>query len=167
MSENPIQPISRISGRGVEQDDHFTWDPAVGIAAKPTGQATGDATQLSPLAQFVATLEALRSSDPAKYAEVTQKVAAILDSNAQMARSQGNASAAGQLDQLSVDFSAASLSGHLGGLLQDLSAAVSHPAPAGSSVLAVLETGENHNAQITALDSVAILIETEPISEEP
>jgi hypothetical protein len=160
MSANPIEPISGVSSRGVQQDEHLIWAPATATAAKPTSQVSGDTTQLSPLAQFVATLEALRSSDPAKYAQVTQKVAAILDGNAQIARSQGNAGAASQLDQLSVDFSAASISGHLNGLLQDLSATVGHPTTVGGKLLAVLETGESHDAQITALDSAGTLVET-------
>jgi len=161
MSANPIERVSGVSGRAVEQGDHpAVWTPPTGSTAEPDTEAPGDTAQLSPFAQFVAVLEDLRSSDSAKYAQVSRKVAAILDRNAEIARSQGNASAARQLEQLSADFLEASTSGNL---LQDLSAAVGQP-EAGSGFIAILETAESHSAQTTALDSVAILVETESSS---
>ena len=179
MSADPIEPIGKVSGSGVAHEERLNWAGATGSATKSSsGQPPHDASQLSPLAQFVSTLERLRSSDPVKYADVTQKVAKILDGNAQTALSQGNSNTAAQLRQLSADFSTASKSGHLNGLLQDLSEAVSsgeqgvaHARSASgttqSKLLAVIETSRSQSAKSTALDSIEILGATVSISETP
>jgi len=72
-----------------------------------------DNSNLSPLAQLMNTLHELQQSNPTKYQQVTQQIAANLQSAAQTAQSQGNTAAANQLNQLSQDFTTASQTGQL------------------------------------------------------
>jgi len=84
-------------------------------------------------------LQQLQQSDPTKYGQVTQQIAANLQDAAQTAQGGGNTSAANQLNQLATDFTNASKSGELPNI-QDLAQAIgghhhhhhSHPASAGS-----------------------------------
>ncbi len=107
----------------------------VGSTTKTTGNTqnvTGtsslalpaDTTQLSPFAQLMSTLQQLQQSDPTKYQQVTQQIATNLQSAAQTAQSQGNTTAANQLNQLSTDFTSASKTGQLPNI-QDLAQAAS------------------------------------------
>jgi hypothetical protein len=91
--------------------------------ANTASPAQSDSTQLSPFAQLAATLQQLQQSNPTEYQQVTAQIAANLQSAAQTAQSQGNASAATQLTQLSSDFTSASQTGALPNL-QDLAQAV-------------------------------------------
>jgi hypothetical protein len=81
-----------------------------------------DSNQLSPFAQLMSTLQQLQQSDPTKYQQVTQQIAANLQSAAQAAQANGNSTAATQLSQLATDFSNASQSGQLPNI-QDLAQA--------------------------------------------
>jgi len=72
-----------------------------------------DNGQLSPFAQLMSMLQQLQQSDPSKYQQVTQQIAANLQNAAQSAQANGNSAAANQLNQLSTDFSSASKSGQL------------------------------------------------------
>jgi len=72
-----------------------------------------DNSNLSPFAQLMSTLQQLQQSDPSKYQQVTEQIASNLQSAAQTAQSQGNTTAANQLNQLSQDFTNASQSGQL------------------------------------------------------
>ncbi len=72
-----------------------------------------DSSQLSPFAQLVSILQQLQQSDPTKYKQVTQQIAANLQSAAQAATQDGNSAAANQLTQLATDFSNASQTGQL------------------------------------------------------
>src|SRR5579863_9257537 len=83
-----------------------------------------DSAQLSPFAQLAGILQQLQQSDPTKYKQVTAQIATNLQSAAQTAQSQGNSSAASQLNQLATDFTNASQTGQLPNL-QDLAEAVS------------------------------------------
>ena len=82
-----------------------------------------DIGQLSGFAQLAATLQQLQQSNPAQYKQVTQQIAANLQSAAQTAQASGNTAAAAQLNQLATDFTNASNSGQLPNL-QDLANAV-------------------------------------------
>ena len=82
----------------------------------------GDHSQLSPFARLMSELQQLQQTDPAKYKQVTQQIAANLQTAAQTAQSQGNATAANQLSQLSNDFTTASTTGQLPNI-QDLAQA--------------------------------------------
>lgn len=85
--------------------------------------ATTDSQQLSPFAQVMSELQQLQQSDPAQYQQVTAQVATNLQTAAQTAQSNGNSTAAAQLNQLSTDFSGASKSGQLPSV-QDLAQAI-------------------------------------------
>ena len=82
-----------------------------------------DTGGLSPFAQLMSTLQQLQQSNPTKYAQVTEQIAKDLTTAAQTAQSQGNSSAASQLNQLATDFTNASTSGQLPNV-QDLAQAI-------------------------------------------
>ncbi len=84
---------------------------------------SSDNTRLSPFAQLLSTLQQLQQSDPTKYQQVTGQIATNLQSAAQTAQSEGNTTAANQLNQLATDFTKASKSGQLPNV-QDLAQAV-------------------------------------------
>jgi hypothetical protein len=58
-------------------------------------------------------LQQLQQSNPSQYQQVTQQIATNLQSAAQTAQQNGNASASNQLNQLATDFTNASKSGQL------------------------------------------------------
>jgi hypothetical protein len=82
-----------------------------------------DTGQLSSFAQLISTLQQLQQSNPAQYQQVTQQIAANLQTAAQSAQAGGNTAAATQLNQLATDFTNASASDQLPNL-QDLAKAV-------------------------------------------
>lgn len=96
-----------------------------------------DDSRLSPFAQLVSMLQQLQQSDPTKYQQVTAQIATNLQSSAQTAQSEGNATAANQLNQLANDFSSASKSGQLPNMLDLAQATSGHhhhpPAPPASA----------------------------------
>ncbi|SPE38791.1 hypothetical protein SBA6_950014 [Candidatus Sulfopaludibacter sp. SbA6] len=101
-------------------------------------QLQPDTSQLSPFAQLLNTLQQLQQSDPTKYQQVTQQIATNLQTAAQTAQTNGNTTAANQLNQLASDFTNASTNGQLPNI-QDLAQAVgghhhrhSHSTSAGS-----------------------------------
>jgi len=78
-------------------------------------------TQLSPLGQVTSTLRQLQQSDPSKYRQVTQQIAAALQNDAQTAQSEGEMAMADRLNELASAFTSASQNGQLPDL-QDLAA---------------------------------------------
>lgn len=76
-------------------------------------QSQSDNTGISPFAQLLSTLQQLQQSNPTEYQQLTQQIATNLQSAAQTAQSQGNSTAASQLNQLASVFSNASQSGQL------------------------------------------------------
>ena len=88
-----------------------------------TFETQGDNGQLSPFAQLLSTLQQLQESNPTQYQQVTQQIATNLQNAAQTATSDGNTTAASQLNQLATDFTNASQSGQLPNI-QDLAQAV-------------------------------------------
>jgi len=78
-------------------------------------------TQLSPLGQVTSTLRQLQQSDPSKYRQVTQQIAAALQNDAQTAQSEGEIAMADRLSELASAFTSASQNGQLPNL-QDLAA---------------------------------------------
>jgi hypothetical protein len=113
-----------------------------------------DSSRLSPFAQLANTLQQLQESDPTKFKQVTQQVAANLQSAAQTARSQGNSAAASQLKQLSADFTNASQTGQLPNL-QDLAQAVGGGAGASGG-----GHHHHHHSSNTSTDPNAIILQT-------
>jgi len=83
-----------------------------------------DSSELSPFARMLNALQQLQQTDPAKYKQVTEQIATNLQSAAKTAQSDGNATAAKQLNQLATDFTKASQSGQLPDI-QDLAQALS------------------------------------------
>jgi hypothetical protein len=72
-----------------------------------------DASQLSPFAQILSTLQELQQSNPTEYATLTQQIATNLQTAAQTDTADGNTSGASELTQLANDFTTASTSGQL------------------------------------------------------
>jgi hypothetical protein len=85
--------------------------------------AQPESGQLSPFAQVMSTLQQLQQSNPTEYKQVTQQIAANLQSAAKTATADGNSTQATQLNQLAADFTSASQSGQLPNI-QDLAQAI-------------------------------------------
>jgi hypothetical protein len=92
------------------------------INASSTG-IPSDNSQLSPFAQLLSTLQQLQQTNPTQYTQVTQQIATNLQTAAQTAQTDGNTTAATQLNQLATDFTSASKTGQLPNI-QDLAQAV-------------------------------------------
>ncbi len=82
-----------------------------------------DNSQLSPFASIMSTLQQLQQTNPSEYQQITQQISTNLGTAAQTAQTDGNATAASQLNQLSTDFSSASKSDQLPSV-QDLAQAI-------------------------------------------
>jgi hypothetical protein len=82
-----------------------------------------DNSQLSPFADIMSTLQQLQQTNPSQYQQITQQISANLLTAAQTAQTDGNTTAATQLNQLSTNFSGASKSGQLPNIL-DLAQAI-------------------------------------------
>jgi len=106
-----MSAISSISSNYIQSLLSNTNPLKSGATASQLQQA--DQSQLSPFAQIVSKLQDLQQSDPAKYKQVTEQISANLTAAAQTAQSNGNTTAATQLNQLASDFSDASKSGNL------------------------------------------------------
>jgi hypothetical protein len=101
-----------------------------------------DKGDFSSFAQVMVTLQQLQQSDPAKYQQVTEQIATNLQDAAQAAQSEGNTTAANQLNQLASDFTNVSKNAQLPNI-QDLAQAIGghhhyhhhhfHAAPADSA----------------------------------
>jgi hypothetical protein len=134
--------------------------------------------QLSPFAQLMSTLQQLQQSNPAEYQQVTQQIAANLQTAAQTATSEGNSTQATQLSQLAKDFTSASQSGQLPNM-QDLAQAIgggghrhhhSHAASSdadstssnssSSQLSQLLAQFQANNTQNEALDPMSIITNT-------
>jgi hypothetical protein len=113
-----------------------------------------DGSQLSPFAQILSSLQQLQQSNPSQYQQVTQQIATNLQNAAKTAQSEGNTTAANQLNQLANDFTTASQNGQLPNV-QDLAQAASahhhhHHFHASSS-----ETGSSSSSGTTAATGTA------------
>jgi hypothetical protein len=82
-----------------------------------------DNSQLSPFASIMSTLQQLQQTNPSEYQQITQQISTNLGTAAQTAQTDGNATAASQLNQLSTDFSSAPKSDQLPSV-QDLAQAI-------------------------------------------
>jgi hypothetical protein len=113
-----------------------------------------DNSRLSPFAQLMSTLQQLQQSDPTKYQQVTRQIATNLQSAAQTAQSDGDATAANQLNQLANEFSNASKSGQLPNM-QDLAQVTSghHHHPHFHSVSADSDSNSSANCSSSSASS--------------
>lgn len=121
LSSSYLQSIigSALQGAG-STSQTSTSSSAVGSSSLVQ---SSDNSRLSPFAQLLNTLQQLQQTDPTKYQQVTGQIATNLQSAAQTAQSEGNTTAANQLNQLATDFTSASKSGQLPNV-QDLAQAV-------------------------------------------
>ncbi len=122
LTGNPIQSILGVFGVGGSAK---STSGNTSVATAPNAGAGMDSGQLSPFAQLMSTLQQVQQSSPSQYQQLTQQIAANLQSAAQTAQTQGNATAANSLNQLATDFTQASTSGQLPNA-QDLAAAIGH-----------------------------------------
>lgn len=140
-----------------------------------------DNSQLSPFADIMSTLQQLQQTNPSQYQQITQQLSANLLTATQTAQTDGNTTAAAQLNQLSTDFSSASKSGQLPNIL-DLAQAIGgghhhHPFHAGSSgsdnnsmssssssasqtLSQFMSAVQSNGTQTDALDPMAIILNT-------
>ena len=127
MSISPVSGLSTsylqslMSMLGTSNSTSGTSGSTSGINA--LGTSTQDSNQMSPFAQMLSTLQQLQQNNPTEYAQVTGQISTNLTAAAKTAQSEGNTSAASQLNQLAADFSGASTSGQLPNI-QDLAQAV-------------------------------------------
>jgi hypothetical protein len=126
LSSNYLQSIinSAIQNAGSK-----TNNSQRNVGASAIGQGS-DSGGLSPFAQVMSTLQQLQQSNPTQYQQVTQSIATNLQSAAQTAQSDGNTTAASQLNQLATDFKTASTSGQMPNV-QDLAQAMGGQGVAG------------------------------------
>jgi hypothetical protein len=117
---NNVQSILNASLSGIGSTSNANSTTASGVSSSAS---QSDSSQLSPFAQLMSTLQQLQLSNPAQYQQVTQQIATNLQTAAQTATSDGNTTAATQLNQLATDFTNASQSGQLPDV-QDLAQAV-------------------------------------------
>lgn len=122
LSSSYLQSIINSAIQNAASTTSKTANNLSGTSATPAAQQS-DSNQLSPAVRLMNTLQQLQQTDPAKYQQVTQQIAANLQSAAQAAQSAGNTTAASQLNQLSTDFTKASTSDQLPNI-QDLAQAV-------------------------------------------
>jgi hypothetical protein len=121
LSSSYLQSIVSSALQGVGSTTNKTNNTLSGI--NPSTAQQPDSGQLSPFAQLLNTLQQLEQSNPGQYQQVTQQIASNLQSAAQTAQSNGNTSAANQLNQLATDFTSASKSGQMPNI-QDLAQAI-------------------------------------------
>jgi hypothetical protein len=91
-----------------------TTSSVAAVKSQPTvSPAAGPEPELSPLGQMASTLSQLQGSDPAKYREVAQQIAAGLQGDAHTANSEGEIEKADQLNALASAFATAAQNGEL------------------------------------------------------
>ena len=78
-----------------------------------TGTAQDSTSDISPMAQFLSTLQQLQQQSPDQFKQVTANIAAKLQQAAKDAQSQGNSAWANELNQLANQFQTASTTGQM------------------------------------------------------
>jgi hypothetical protein len=175
VSSSYLQSVfSNVSQNSGLTNNTTSNDPSAISTALVAPQT--DNQQLSPFAQLLSTLQQLQQTDPAKYQQVTQQIAANLESAAQTAQADGNSTAATHLNQLATDFTTASTSGQLPNI-QDLGQAMSghhHHSHSGSAdpdggssasgnaqtLNQLLSTFQADGSQGSSQDPLAIILNT-------
>ena len=100
-----IGPLVNLAGNFIE-----SLLPGNSNGSSSTSKSTQDANGTSPFAQV---LSGIQQSNPAEFQTVTQQIASYLQTGAASATANGNTALAGQLTQLSTDFTGLSTSGQL------------------------------------------------------
>jgi aromatic ring hydroxylase len=157
-----LQSLLNSSLQNAGSTANNTNDSSASTAASSLSEQS-DNGGLSPFAQLMSTLQQLEQSNPTEYAQVTQQIATDLTTAGQTAQSEGNTTAANQLNQLATDFTNASTSGQLPNV-QDLAQAVSggghhhhHHHGGGSSSNSQSSTSATTAATTTTSNSVSQL----------
>jgi hypothetical protein len=127
MSINPLSPLSNgyiqsLMAASLGNTNSANSSSTSGVNSSSLLNLLDNNT-LSPFAQMLSTLQQLQQSNPTQYQQVTQQISSALQSAAQTAQTDGNTTAANQLNQLATDFTTASQSGQLPNV-QDLAQAV-------------------------------------------
>jgi hypothetical protein len=109
LNNSYLQQIlnTALQGTGLSPDSTSS------SSVSATSSQQQDSGQLSPFAQLMSELQQLQQSNPTEYKQVTQQIATNLQNAAQTATTDGNTSAATQLNTLATDFTNASQSGQL------------------------------------------------------
>lgn len=177
MSISPVSGLSAsyiqslMSVLGGSNSTSGTSSNTSGVDA--LGASIQDSNQMSPFAQMLSTLQQLQQSNPTQYAQVTQQISTNLTAAANTAQSEGNTTAANQLNQLATDFSNASTSGQLPNV-QDMAKAMGghhhhhHSGSGGSSSSSsmnsaleqILNSFNSSSAANEALDPMSIISST-------
>ncbi|HUI58455.1 MAG TPA: hypothetical protein VLY04_25965 [Bryobacteraceae bacterium] len=154
LSSNYLQSVLRTALQDAGLNTSQTANSLSGIDASSVAQP--DNGQLSPFAQMLSSLQQLQQSDPTKYQQVTQQIATNLQNAAQTAQSEGNTTAANQLNQLATDFTNASQSGQLPNI-QDLAQAVGghHHHHHGHHAQAASSDSDNSSSSSTSSSSTS------------
>ena len=107
-----IGPLVNLAG-GYLQSILFGSSNGAASTNTTSAVAAPNMNGLSPFAQILGSLQQLQQSNPAQYQSVTQQISTNLQTGALSASANGNTFLAGQLNQLSTDFTNASTSGQL------------------------------------------------------
>ena len=121
LSSTYVQPLVNPAINAASSAISTTAGRSLGLLS--LGSGPHDSSSLSPFTQLLSTLQQLQQSNPAQYSQVAQQIAKKLQSAAQTASSNGNATAADELNQLATDFTNASQTGQLPNI-QDLAQAI-------------------------------------------
>jgi DNA-binding transcriptional MerR regulator len=171
MSMSPVNSVTNYL-----QSVLSTTLQGAGLTTKTNAsslQLPSDTSQLSPFVQVMNTLQQLEQSDPTKYQQVTQQIATNLQAAAQIAQSEGNTTAANQLNQLATDFTNASTSGQFPNI-QDMAQAMgghhhhhhhhssgtSSSSSSSSTVDQLLAAFQTSASQNDSLDPTSIILNT-------
>jgi len=170
LTNSYLQSILGTGLQGTSQSGNTTFK-TLGAASATSSQDNG---QLSPFAQLMSTLQQLQQSNPTEYQQVTQQIATNLQSAAKTATTDGNTSAAAQLNQLATDFTNASQSGQLPNI-QDLAQAVGggghhhhhggHHETSATSSDSTSSTDSTSDTSATSATSSTSTASTSPISQ--
>ena len=123
-SINNLASLQSILSSAIQNAGLATNDTSNSLSSIDLSVQQPDQSHLSQFAQLLSALQRLQQTDPTKYQQVTQQIAANLQTAAKTAESDGNTTLANQLNQLSTDFTNASKSGQLPNV-HDLAQAIS------------------------------------------
>ncbi len=146
--------IQSLTNAAMSALNSFQNTAGTGGTSSSTGIPQDGSPQLSPFAQLMSTLQQLEQTNPTQYSQVTQQIAANLQTASQTAQANGNTTQAQELSTLSTDFTNASTSNQLPNV-SDLAEAMSghhhhhHDAASSSSSSSSSATGSSGSTSST------------------
>lgn len=148
--------IQQLTNAAMSALNSYGTTTSTGGTSGSTALPQDGSPQLSPFAQLMSTLQQLQQNSPTQYAQVTQQIAANLQSASQTALANGNTGQAQQLSTLSSDFKSASTNDQLPNV-SDLAEAMGghhhHRASQASSSSTASGTSTNSTGSSTATGS--------------